>query len=73
LHSRKKDVPPSNNIAEISNRLPTNSQNRMETPYTQQKSMRNHGKTQPEMIKMKDYEILYDTGKVRKLVACMEN
>jgi hypothetical protein len=45
----------------------------METPYTQQKSMLNHGKTQPEMIKMKDYEILYDTGKVRKLVACMEN
>jgi hypothetical protein len=38
--------------------------------YTRgKKLMRNHGKTQPEVIEMKEYEILFDTGKVRKLVA----
>jgi hypothetical protein len=29
----------------------------------------NQGKTQPEVIEMKEYEILYDTGEARKLVA----
>jgi len=41
----------------------------MEILYTDQKLMRNHGKTQREVIEMKEYEILFDTGKVRKLVA----
>ncbi len=41
----------------------------MEILDTQQKLMRNHGKAQPEVIEMKEYEILYDTGEARKLVA----
>jgi hypothetical protein len=31
--------------------------------------MRNQGKTQREVIEVKEYEILYDTGEARKLVA----
>ena len=41
----------------------------MEILYTWQKRIRNQGKTQPEVIETKEYEILFDTGKVRNLVA----